>query len=94
MQYSDIKLKTLELVGDIAEGSSAYSPELVAKAAQWSQEQACQLLGLSYIEGITGLTGVTYAAGETGVGVLVPADAIKVTRIQLWDSSMIDLVGG
>lgn len=92
MDYSDIKLQTLTLLGEIAEGSDTYSDAQVADAIQWAQEEATRLLGLTFVESVTGVTETTESYASA-YGVYIPTDAIKVTRVQLWDSSMTDLVG-
>lgn len=94
MDYAEVKLLTLELIGEISEGSSTYSDDLISQSEQWAQEQIAQLLGLTYTEGVTGTAGYTAATGEIMTSVAIPTDAIRVTRLQLWDASMTDLIGG
>ena len=94
MEYSAIKLQTLTLLAEIAEGSSTYSDEQIADSIQWAQEETTRLLGLTFVESAIGVTAATGLQGATGVmGVVAPDDAIRVTRVQVWDSSMTDLVG-
>ena len=94
MDYSGIKLQTLTLLAEIAEGSETYSDEQISDSIQWAQEQTGQLLGLTFVESVTGITAATGIQGATGVmGVVIPDDAVRVTRVQVWDSSMTDLVG-
>ncbi len=93
MEYSEIKLLTLELLGEIAEGSSTYSDDQISDGIQWAQLQTAQMLGLTYVEAISGTTGATAASGEIVMGVLIPTDAIKVKRLQVWDASMTDMIG-
>ena len=93
MDYAEIELQTLVLLAEIAQGSTSYTDAQVADGIQWAQEQTSHLLGLTYTESVLAITGVTGATGAMQTGVLIPADAIKVTRLQVWDNTMNDLVG-
>ena len=83
LQYADIVLLAQELLGEIAEGSSTYSPAQYQAAIQWAQEQFCTLTGASYLEkdGIA-VNAITGPWGETMHEVDIPTDAIKVTRVE------------
>lgn len=94
MNYASIVLQTQTLLAELAEGSGTYSEKAYSDGVQWAQEQAVRLLGLTYTEAVIGTTGATAASGETEQAVLIPVDAIKVTRLQAWDAGMTGLIGG
>jgi hypothetical protein len=93
MDYAAIELQTLTLIAEIAEGSATYTDTQLSSGIEWAQEQIARLLGLTYVEAVTGTVGVTGATGATQTSVVIPADAISVVRMQLWDASMTDLIG-
>lgn len=83
MDYAAILLQTQQLLADLADGSTSYAPEDYLKSANWAQEQAARILGLTYLEQNVPVALGTGAWGETIFEVPIPVDAIKVTRCEI-----------
>jgi hypothetical protein len=94
MDYAAIDLLTLELLGEISEGSSTYGVEDRAQAIQWAQEQTARLLGLTYCEAPLLVGTFPVATGETVSGVVCPLDVIKITRLEISLIPFLDLDAG
>ena len=88
MEYAEILSDTQALIGDGAEGSSRYSSDQYAAALQWAQEQAADVLGLTYQETNVVTSASTGPWGETLTTVGIPTDAIKVTRCEIGTSPL------
>jgi hypothetical protein len=82
MDYRSIIDQTQALLGDVSEGSSQFDDIQYAAAVQWAQEQAAQRLGLTYEEDMTVVVGGTGPWGELLREVPIPADAVKITRLE------------
>jgi len=87
MDYSEILTQTKTLLGQNSDGSGTFTSEDYAVAIQWAQEQAAQHLGLTYLEfNIAPATG-TDVWGDPTTYVVVPDDAIQVTRVEVADTA-------
>ena len=86
MNYAELILDAQTLLGDISPGSMRFSQ--YPEALQWAQEQACTLLGLSYVEALTAWSGVTGPTSEVVSTLTSPADAISVDRVLLYNSDL------
>jgi len=91
MNLAQIRQKTLELLGDAAEGSSTFAPSgdytKLDAAIQWAQEQAASTLGsIFYFESALPVvaqappTGMPTTPGAFG-GVAIPSDCIELVRV-------------
>ena len=94
MMLSDIQTKTLELLGDAADGSSTYAANgdltLVNTAIQWAQEQVAEYLGDTfYLEAKLPVVaqpppaGMPVTPGAFG-GVAIPLDNIELVRVAIF----------
>jgi hypothetical protein len=93
MNLAQIRKKTLELLGDTAEGSSTFAPSgdytNVDAAIQWSQEQAATLLGSTFyfesdlpVSAGVPPTGMPTTPGAFG-SVPIPSDNIEIVRVAI-----------
>ena len=91
MDLAQIRQKTLELLGDAAEGSSTFAPNgdytNVDAAIQWAQEQAASELGFTFffesalpVTAHTPPAGMPVTPGAYG-GVTIPSDCIELVRV-------------
>jgi len=83
MDYASILLQTQQLLGELSEGSGTYEDGDYLKAANWAQEQAARLLGLTYVEVNQPVLIESGLWDEIIHEVEIPQDAIKVTRCEI-----------
>jgi hypothetical protein len=99
MNLAQIRQKTLELLGDAAEGSSTFAPSgdytNLDAAIQWAQEQAASTLGSTfYFEASLPVVaqappaGMPTTPGAFG-GVAIPSDLIELVRVAIGASPII-----
>lgn len=99
MDLAQIRQKTLELLGDAAEGSSTFTPNgdytKLDAAIQWAQEQAASTLGSTfYFEASLPVVaqappaGMPTTPGAFG-GVAIPSDLIELVRVAIGASPII-----
>ncbi len=93
MNLAQIQQKTLELLGDAAEGSSTFVPNgdytNLNAAIQWAQEQAATELGLTFffesslpVVAQAPPVGMPTTPGAYG-GVAIPSDCIELVRVAI-----------